>query len=61
MQDDFKEYMILKNGDVYEDRYDDERICIEDCDELKKKYPNEQWEYREMTTEEVYHYINDFL
>ena len=61
MQDDFKEYVILKNGKTYTDRYDNEFICEEDCENLQIKYPDDEWNYREMTRAEISHYENDLF
>ena len=53
------EYCICRDWIVYNDRYDNEDIAEEEKDELAEKFPNYEWELREMTKKEIaIYYIN---
>lgn len=52
---EYKEWVVLRNGEVFTDRFNQEWECVEHINEEVDKgiWTREEFEHREMTDEEI--------
>ena len=48
-----KEYKILKDSVLWDDRINSEDDCVERIEEYELKFPDSKFEYLEMSQEEI--------